>query len=94
MALSQGTPAFYVRNPVDTVKGQMFRDLGLTDWAFESGQTTGQQLWDKLKPLHEDRATGRARVQEAMTKAAAIQKHMIEVLMEAVRKHRSVPQEK
>jgi len=32
MALSQGTPAFYVRNPVDTVKGQMFRDLGLADW--------------------------------------------------------------
>ena len=53
---------------------------------FESGHTTGQQLWDKLKPVHEDRAAGRARVQEAMTKAAAIQKRMVEVLAEAVRK--------
>lgn len=88
MALSQGTPAFYVRNPVDTVKGQMFRDLGLADWVFESGQTTGEQLWDKLKPLHEDRAAGRARVQEAMSKAAAIQKRMVEVLAETVGKHK------
>jgi len=60
IALSQGTPAFYVRNPPDTVKAQMFRDLGLTDWVFESGETTGQQLWETLKPIHEDRAAGRA----------------------------------
>jgi hypothetical protein len=86
IALSQGTPAFYVRNPADTVKAQMFRDLGLTDWVFESNHTTGQQLWGKLKPIHEDRAAGHAKVQEAMTKAAAIQKHMVEVLAEAVKK--------
>lgn len=67
----------------------MFRDLGLADWFFESGHTTGQQLWDILKPLHDDRAAGRARVQEAMNKAAAIQKRMVEVLEEAVSKHRS-----
>jgi hypothetical protein len=30
IALSQGTPAFYVRNPADTVKAQMFRDIGRT----------------------------------------------------------------
>jgi polysaccharide pyruvyl transferase WcaK-like protein len=89
IALSQGTPAFYVRNPVDTVKGQMFRDLGLQDWVFESGETTGQQLWEKLKPLHEDRAGGRAKVQTAMTKAAHIQKRMVQAIAEAVAKRRS-----
>jgi polysaccharide pyruvyl transferase WcaK-like protein len=87
IALSQGTPAFYVRNPADTVKAQMFADLGLGDWIFESGATTGQQLWEKLKPLHDDRVAGRARVREAMTQAAAIQKRMIEVLADAVDKH-------
>jgi hypothetical protein len=61
----------------------------LSDWIFESDHTTGQQLWEKLKPLHEDRTAGRARVQEAMTKAAAIQKRMVKVLEEAVAKHRS-----
>jgi len=88
IALSQGTPAFYVRNPADTVKAQMFRDLGLTDWVFESGQTTGQQLWDKLKPIHENRAAGRAKVQTAMQQAADIQKRMVEAIGEAVARHR------
>jgi polysaccharide pyruvyl transferase WcaK-like protein len=89
IALSQGTPAFYVRNPADTVKAQMFADIGLGEWIFESGHTTGQQLWEKLKPLPEDRAAGRVRVQQSMTKAAAIQKRMVAVLAEAVAKHRS-----
>lgn len=89
IALSQGTPAFYVRNPADTVKAQMFRDLGLTDWVFESSQTTGQQLWEKLKPLHEDRAAGRAKVDTAMQRAADIQKRMVQAIADAVAKHRS-----
>ncbi|WP_397382945.1 polysaccharide pyruvyl transferase family protein [Prosthecobacter sp.] len=84
MALSQGTPALYVRNPVDTVKGQMFRDLGLGDWVFESGETSGQQLWEKLKPLHEDRAAGRAKAQAAMQRAADIQKRMVKAIADAV----------
>ena len=58
IALSQGTPAFYVRNPADTVKAQMFADIGMGDWIFESGHTTGQQPWEKLKLLHEDRTAG------------------------------------
>ena len=84
IALSQGTPAFYVRNPADTVKAQMFRDIGLTDWVFESSETTGQQLWEKLKPILENRAAGRAKVDAAMQQAAGIQKRMVEVLAEAV----------
>jgi polysaccharide pyruvyl transferase WcaK-like protein len=89
IALSQGTPAFYVRNPADTVKAQMFRDLGLADWVFESSQTTGQQLWEKLKPLQEDRTAGRAKVQTAMQQAAGIQKRMVEAIADAVAKHQS-----
>ena len=89
IALSQGTPAFYVRNPADTVKGQMFRDLGLGDWVFESSTTTGQQLWDKLKPIHENRAVGRAKVDAAMQQAAGIQKCMVQAIADAVAKHRS-----
>jgi len=88
IALSQGTPAFYVRNPADTVKGQMFRDLGLGDWVFESSETTGQKLWEKLKPIHENRAAGRAKVDAAMQQAAGIQKRMVQVIADAVAKHR------
>jgi polysaccharide pyruvyl transferase WcaK-like protein len=89
IALSQGTPAFYVRNPADTVKAQMFRDIGLTDWVFESSETTGQQLWEKLKPIHEDCAAARAKVQAAMQQASGIQKRMVQAIADAVTKHRS-----
>ena len=64
----------------------MFADIGLGDWVFECGHTSGGQLWEKLRPLHEDRADAKARVQAAMSKAAAIQKRMVEVLAEAIRK--------
>ena len=89
IALSQGTPAFYVRNPADTVKGQMFCDLGLGGWVFESSETTGQQLWEKLKPIHENRAAGRAKVDAAMQQAAGIQKRMVQAIADAVAKGRS-----
>lgn len=87
IALSQGTPAFYVRNPADTVKAQMFRDIGLGDWVFESSQTTGQQLWEKLKPLHEDRAAAKTRVQAAMAQASAVQSRMVQAIAASVAGH-------
>lgn len=65
------------------------RWLGLGDWIFECRQTTGQQLWEKLKPIHENRAAGRAKVDTAMQQAAGIQKRMVDVLAEAVAKGRS-----
>jgi hypothetical protein len=88
IALSQGTPAFYVRNPADTAKGQMFRDIGLSDWVFESGATTGQELWEKLRPLNENRVAARAKVATSMQLAANIQKRMVQVLSKAVAMNR------
>ena len=35
IALHHGTPAFYVRQPTDTCKGQMYRDIGADEWFFE-----------------------------------------------------------
>ncbi len=32
LACVQGTPAFYLRQPEDTIKGQMWYDIGLSDW--------------------------------------------------------------
>ncbi|WP_116949056.1 polysaccharide pyruvyl transferase family protein [Jiangella endophytica] len=37
MALSQGTPAVYVRQPTDTLKGRMYADLGVPHRATEIG---------------------------------------------------------
>ena len=53
---STGTPAFYVRQPTDTCKGQMYRDFGAGDWFFEVDETSGAQLWSRLGAIHGDPA--------------------------------------
>ncbi|WP_247235334.1 polysaccharide pyruvyl transferase family protein [Telluribacter sp. SYSU D00476] len=54
IAAANGTPAFYLRQPEDTIKGQMYYDLGLADWTFEIMETTGQQIADRLMQVHAD----------------------------------------
>ena len=44
MGIANGTPAVLVRQLTDTRKGQMWRDVGLSDWIFEIDQSTGEQL--------------------------------------------------
>ncbi len=44
IALANGTIAFYLRQPQDTIKGQMYYDLGLADWVFEIEETSGTDL--------------------------------------------------
>lgn len=42
IALANGTPAFYVRQPTDTIKGQMYHDIGASDWTFEVEETNSK----------------------------------------------------
>jgi polysaccharide pyruvyl transferase WcaK-like protein len=51
IALVNGTPAIYVRQPSDTIKGQMYYDLGLTDWIFEIEQTSGTQIAERVMEI-------------------------------------------
>ena len=51
IALHNGTPTFYVRQPTDTCKGQMYRDFGANDWFFEVDETDGPQLWSRLEAI-------------------------------------------
>jgi hypothetical protein len=76
IALAHGTPMLHVRQPVDTVKAHMFRDLGLGDWVFEVGATSGAQLWETLRPLHENLPAARARVRDVLRRVAEIQRGM------------------
>lgn len=48
MSLASGTPAFYVRQPEDTVKGQMYYDLGFADYVFEIDKASGREIADTL----------------------------------------------
>lgn len=48
IAYTQGTPAFYLRQPEDTIKGQMYYDIGLPKWVFEIEKTTGSDVAGSL----------------------------------------------
>jgi len=68
IALTNGTPAFYIRQPQDTIKGQMYYDLGLKDWTFEIEQTTGKQIADQLMQVHADYPTAERNIAQSLKK--------------------------
>lgn len=84
IAYHSGTPAFYVRQPTDTCKGQMYRDFGAGDWFFEVDETSGAQLWKTLEPLVRQPEKGRAAVRKIMGIVEARQKRMVEVVRRAL----------
>ncbi len=83
IALQVGTPTFYVRQPTDTCKGQMYRDIGANDWFFEVDETNGAQLWSRLEAIHKDPAKAKAKVKSIMATVEARQKRMVEAVREA-----------
>jgi polysaccharide pyruvyl transferase WcaK-like protein len=68
LALSHGVPALHVRQPEDTAKAQMWRDVGLGDWLFEIDRTRPEDIARALLRVHE-------RHKEARRQAAAARAH-------------------
>lgn len=48
MSVAAGTPAILLRQPTDTRKGQMWRDIGLDRWIFEIDNSTGKDVATRL----------------------------------------------
>ncbi len=86
IALAVGTPALHTRQPVDTVKAQMYRDIGVGDWLFEVAQTSGEELWAAVQKIHADLPAARARVRTVRAKVAEIQRTMTEALGRAAQR--------
>lgn len=61
MALAVKTPAFYVRQPEDTIKGRMYYDLDLDPWVFEIDKTDPATVADRLMQVHAAPAEVQAR---------------------------------
>jgi len=85
IALHNGTPTFYVRQPTDTCKGQMYRDFGADDWFFEVDETDGAQLWSRLAAIHRDLPKARAKAKTIMETVNARQKRMVDAVRAACR---------
>ena len=67
IAAANGTPCFYLRQPEDTIKGQMYYDLGLSDWTFEIEQTNAKQITERLLEVNAGYDAALKKVQTAMS---------------------------
>lgn len=84
IALTNGTPAFYLRQPQDTIKGQMYYDLGLKDWTFEIEETTGQQITDRLLKTVADYGAAKKSVKQSMAKVQTQYDAAFEIIKQKV----------
>ncbi len=84
IALHVGTPTFYVRQPTDTCKGQMYRDFGAGEWFFEVDETDGPQLWSRLEAIVKDPAGAKARVKSIQAIVGERQKRMVDAVRATV----------
>ena len=66
LAVAQGTPALYLRQPEDTIKGQMWYDLGFDDWVFEIEDTTSGEITETLMAIHSNPDLASRYLQSAM----------------------------
>ncbi len=69
IGIANGTPAVLLRQPTDTRKGQMWRDVGLEPWLFEIDQTNGTQIAARLLEIARDLPAARARAAKAQAYA-------------------------
>lgn len=75
IAAANGTPCFYLRQPEDTIKGQMYYDLGFNDWVFEMDQTTGRQIAERLREVWKDYGKAKLKLKSRMDNVASIYKN-------------------
>lgn len=66
IAAANGTPAILLRQPTDTRKGQMWRDVGLADWIFEIDDSTGGQIASRLVEIGRNPDLSRQRIHAAV----------------------------
>lgn len=80
IAVANGTPAIHVRQPTDTRKGQMWRDVGLGEWLFEIDETDGAAIAARTVALVGNAEATRARLEAAMAIVRARQQDSMAVV--------------
>ncbi|MDF1572788.1 MAG: polysaccharide pyruvyl transferase family protein [Bacteroidales bacterium] len=80
LSLYNGTPAFYLRQPEDSIKGQMYYDLGYNDWVFEIMETEGHQIADRLMEVHNNYDAAKAIVMNTNKKIRNIYDQSVQTI--------------
>jgi len=81
ISLVNGTPAFYLRQPEDTIKGQMYYDLELSDWVFEIEQVKGGDIVMGFERLISDHNSALERVKKLGEKIEGIYRSSVESIL-------------
>jgi len=84
MALTAGTPAIYLRQPTDTIKGQMYRDIGVPEWIFEIDECTGEQIGERVIGIAKEPAKAETYRAAAIAMSARIYDEAVAKLRAAV----------
>jgi len=79
-----GVTGFYVRQPQDTIKGQMYYDLALNDRIAEIEQVDGSMLADKFMRLIDDPNDASIRLSASMEKAHAVLARAVSLLITVI----------
>jgi polysaccharide pyruvyl transferase WcaK-like protein len=77
MAVAAGTPAVHLRQPTDTRKGQMWRDVGLDGWLFEIDDSTGKEIAARVIEIGKDLRAARQAAERARDLARARMAEMV-----------------
>jgi hypothetical protein len=80
IAVAAGTPAVHMRQPTDTRKGQMWRDIGLEPWLFEIDDCSGKEIAGRVVCIGLDQAAARETAGKAHSFARARMEAMIELV--------------
>jgi polysaccharide pyruvyl transferase WcaK-like protein len=72
IAAANDTPFFYLRQPEDTIKGQMYYDLGFSDWVFEIEHTQGKQIADRLLEVWRNYGNAKSKISTVMKRVRQI----------------------
>jgi polysaccharide pyruvyl transferase WcaK-like protein len=81
ISLVNGTPAFYLRQPEDTIKGQMYYDLGLSDWVFEIERVTGKDITERLRMIISEDDSTKERVKKLQDSIKKIYETSAEIIL-------------
>ncbi|MCA9016715.1 MAG: polysaccharide pyruvyl transferase family protein [Planctomycetaceae bacterium] len=89
IACAHGTPGLYVRQPTDTIKGQMWYDIGLKDWTFEIDEVNQQQIADRVIRVADNYEQSLDKLKTVMQSIRQRQKQTMQIVKQAVLKSRS-----
>lgn len=84
LSLAQGVPAVHIRQPEDTWKGQMWRDIGLEAWLLEIDEASGAQIADTMLRIDADYPAAQAKVRESMKLITDLQATLMATLRQSL----------